>query len=125
MTRRALVLALALATLASPLALTMCQVLCADHAAAHASGAPAGHSCHEEPASDAATTVTAVPHACGHAGESPVGLEQWVQAFAAPLAVISAVSWTSPPSIESRASSPVAVADSPPGSFVLIAQLRV
>jgi hypothetical protein len=125
MTRRALVLALAFATLASPLALTMCQVLCADHAAAHASGAPAGHSCHEEPPSGAAATITAVPHACGHAGESPAGLEQWVQAFAAPLAVIAAASWTSPPSIEIRVSGPVAVDFSPPGPFVLIAQLRV
>jgi hypothetical protein len=125
MTRRVLVLALAFATLASPLALTLCQVLCADHGAAHASGARAGHSCHEGPASDAATTVTAVPHACGHAGESPVGLEQWVPAFASPLAVVSAASWTSPPAVEIRLSGPVAAQRSPPGAFVLIAQLRV
>jgi hypothetical protein len=48
-----------------------------------------------------------------------------VQAIAAPLAVISAASWTSPPSIEIQVSGAVAVDFSPPGPFVLIAQLRV
>jgi hypothetical protein len=125
MTRRVLVLALSLATMASPLALTMCQVLCAEHASTHAGhAASAQHSCHVA-AAPASTTMTAVPHACGHTSESPTGLEQWVQTLAAPVAVLPVASWSAPLVQPTGLVHRSAIDPSPPGSFLLTSQLRV
>jgi hypothetical protein len=125
MTRRVLVLALALVTMAAPLALTVCQVLCAGHDAMHAStGAPEAHSCHGD-AAPAAVTLTAVPHACGHTSEAPSGLEPWVQAVAAPVAVPISVTLPSPPSAVRLVARAAAIDTSPPGALAHSAQLRV
>jgi hypothetical protein len=125
MTRRALVFALALVTVAAPLALTVCQVLCADHGSLHASHpAAAHHSCHGDSV-QAAVTMTAVPHACGHATESPAGLEQWVQTVAAPLAVVTPVTLPQAPVAVLAVARPDTVDTSPPGAFALNSQLRV
>ena len=125
MTRRVLVLALALVTMAVPLALTVCQVICAGHAAMHASpDAPAAHSCHGE-AVPASVTLTAVPHACGHTSEGPSGLEQAVQAVAAPVAVPVSVWMPAAPAAVRLVARATAVDTSPPGALGRISQLRV
>jgi hypothetical protein len=120
MLRRLFALALTVATMSAPLTLTLCQVECAEAAtqprAAH-------HSCHES-AESAAVSMTAVPHACGHADAEPQGLERVPQMGAAPPAVVPPATWI-PPSVVVERVVPVAIEHSPPGSFQLVSQLRV
>jgi hypothetical protein len=110
-----------LAITASPLALALCRVECAT-AEAGAAAAPAHHSCHEDSA-PAALTLTAVPHVCGHGDDASAGVEQALQAVAAPVAIVPVVAWAPP--LVTAAVPENGVQPSPPRSFQLISQLRV
>jgi hypothetical protein len=127
MSRRMLACAVAFITPSAPLLVTVCQVLCADHAAAAEGPAAVEHSCHESaPASG--VTVTAVPHACGHAADALAGLDEWSapgQNVAVPPAIVESTIWTAPPLPLELRGTPAPVEHSPPGGFPLTSQLRV
>ena len=96
MLHRVLALVLTAAVTGTPLLLALCQVECAD--AESSRDRPAHHSCHES-SEPAAVTLTAVPHACGHADDAPAGLERAPQTVAAPAAVVTSAAWDPAPPV--------------------------
>jgi hypothetical protein len=142
MGRRLLASVVVVATLAAPALVTLCQVLCAheEHLAprfrsgqaAQVAQVPAAstpvrhpHSCHQAPpAPTAAFALQAVPHVCGHASESPAGVQQSAQAVSPPLPVVATAAFVATASPIARAFA-ADVQHSPPGSFQAVAQLRV
>jgi hypothetical protein len=109
MLRRLLPLILVLFVAAAPVALELCEVHCAE---------PAAHSCPHAPARDeAVTTLSAVPHACGHAEEPPAIGVPGAQVVAAMPAIMSVIATIVP------AATTVAhfIDGSPPGDPVPLA----
>jgi hypothetical protein len=126
MLRRLLACGVAVVTLSAPVLVTVCQLLCAGDAAVEGTVA-VEHSCHES-APPAGDTVSAVPHACGHATEALTGLDEWAapgQSVSAPPAILEATPWTAPPLLPVLRGAPAPVDHSPPGYFPLASQLRV
>src|SRR5262245_36348996 len=83
MASRLLVCVLAFAVVASPVAADVCHVTCATHGMGAAHVQTRHHSC--APSAPAAgPLVSAVPHACGHQSEEPVGVERALHTLAAP-----------------------------------------
>ena len=121
MLRRLLTIVLTAAISGTPLSLALCQVECADAEASR--DRPAQHSCHES-SDPAAVTLTAVPHACGHAGDAPAGFERAPQTVAAPAAIIESAAWNPAPP-RYAAFDRTALVDTSPPHTARPTQLRV
>ena len=124
MVRRLSALVLALVIVGAPAATAVCGVVCQNHQT-HEMGAMAGHEHHSHGGDQASgATLLSGPHGCEHPSTSLVAVQQVLQALASPaLAPVQPFVPHQDASVLAARSSDVE--HSPPGSFALIAQLRV
>ena len=124
MVRRLSAWVLASVLLGAPVTNAVCGVACETHQT-HEMGAMAGHAHHSH--SGVHTTVATLmsgPRACEHASTDVVAVQQVLQGLAAP-ALAAVQPFVLPADLCVLVARSSGIEHSPPGSFALIAQLRV
>jgi len=108
----------------APVATAVCGVVCQTHQT-HEMGAMAGHAHHTHGGVETtAATVASGPHGCDHPSTGLVAVQQVLQGLTAP-ALVAVQTFVPPPDVAVLAARSSDIEHSPPGSFALIAQLRV
>jgi hypothetical protein len=124
MVRRLSAWVVAFVIVGAPLATAVCGVVCQTHKT-HEMGAMSGHAHHSHGSVEAtAATVMSGPHGCDHPSTGLVAVQQVLQGLAAP-ALIAVQTFVPPPDVAVLTARSSDIEHSPPGSFALIAQLRV
>jgi hypothetical protein len=124
MARRLWAFALVTVMIGGPIAAGVCEATCATASKSALPGHAHRHSC-APLTTNVGTAVNAMPHTCGHASDSTVGVQQALQLLTAPALVILDSSMFPPVETAVFEAHGRDIDHSRPGTLALPAQLRV